>query len=532
MNYELLRTDFLVIGSGVAGLRAAIALADAGDVVVLAKSALSEGSTEYAQGGVAVALSDDDEIVFHEQDTLRAGDMLCDKEAVRILVTEGPKRIEELIQWGASFDTENGKLWFSLEGAHSRRRVIHSHGDSTGAEIERALLAKTKPYKNITFLDHAFTIDLLVHEGTCCGAFILVGQQRFRLVCVEAKATVLATGGAGQVYSVTTNPDVATGDGPAIAFRAGAELADMEFVQFHPTALYKKGVPTFLLSEAMRGEGGVLRNATGERFMLRAHPQAELAPRDVVSRAIVTEIHESGSDEIYLDLRHLKSGFVRERFPRIYETCLKFGLHADRDLLPIRPAAHYIMGGVRSDKDGKASLPGLFACGEVACTGVHGANRLASNSLLEGIVFGKRAGDSAKDLLARSTRAPESLIRDRVHELALGSDISLSKIGEAKKQMQEMMWEDVGIIRDFAGLESARAVLSRLAFLVEIMFPDPAALEARNMFYTAAAIRFAAAERTESRGAHYRSDFPSTDDQHWLIHRTISAEMGLDSLLA
>jgi len=532
VNYEFLKTDFLVIGSGVAGLRAAIALAEVGDVVVLAKSALSEGSTEYAQGGVAVALSDDDEIVFHEQDTLRAGDKLCDREAVRILVTEGPERIEELILWGASFDTENGKLWFSLEGAHSRRRVIHSHGDSTGAEIERVLLARAKPHENITFLDHAFTIDLLVHEGLCCGAFVLVGRRPFRLLCIEAKATVLATGGAGQVYSVTTNPEVATGDGPAIAFRAGAELVDMEFVQFHPTALYKRGVPTFLLSEAMRGEGGVLRNAKGERFMLKAHPQAELAPRDIVSRAIITEIHRSGSDEIYLDLRHFKPGFVQERFPRIYETCLKFGLRADEDLLPVRPAAHYMMGGVRSDNNGSSSLPGLFACGEVACTGVHGANRLASNSLLEGIVFGKRAGDSAKGLLGHSVTVPKSLIRALVHRLTMHSDISLGEIARAKRQMQEMMWENVGIIRDLAGLEHARAVLSELAYLAEMTLPDPAALEARNIFYTAAAIRFAAAERTESRGAHFRSDFPSADDQHWLIHRTISAERGLDSLLA
>ncbi len=532
MNRESWRTDFLVIGSGVAGLSAAIALADAGEVMVLSKSAVSEGSTEWAQGGVAVAMSDDDEIIFHEQDTLRAGASLCNREAVRILVTEGPEGIGELMKWGASFDTEDGKLWFSLEGAHSRRRVIHSRGDSTGAEIERTLLEKARALKSIVFVDHGFTIDLLVHDGVCCGAFILVGSEPASVVCLKAQATVLATGGAGQVYAVTTNPDVSTGDGVAIAFRAGAEIVDMEFVQFHPTTLHKKGVPTFLLSEAMRGEGAVLRNAQGDRFMLNVHPEAELAPRDVVSRAIMTEIRASGRDEVFLDLRHLKAGFVQKRFPRIYETCLSYGLRADRDLLPIHPAAHYMMGGVRSDTDGRTSLPGLFACGEVACAGVHGANRLASNSLLEGVVFGKRAGNSAREQLSRPFNAPDSLFRSFVKKPASSAELSAGEIGAARKAIQRVMWEHVGIIRDAEGLESAANELRKLSWLEDTVTADAHALETRNIFYTAAAILYAAKMRTESRGAHFRADFPSRDDEHWLAHKVVSPEKGLSALLS
>ena len=532
MNFQTHRTDFLVIGSGVAGLRAAIALADAGEVMVLSKSAVSEGNTECAQGGVAVAMSDDDEIIFHEQDTLRAGASLCNGEAVRVLVTEGPGRIEELIEWGASFDTENGKLGFGLEGAHSRRRVIHSRGDSTGAEIERTLLEKARTEKNIVFVDHRFTIDLLVHDGVCRGAFVLTGLGPASVACVKAQATVLATGGAGQVFAVTTNPEVSTGDGIAIAFRAGAEIVDMEFVQFHPTTLHKKGLPTFLLSEAMRGEGAVLRNARGDRFMLKAHPDAELAPRDVVSRAMMTEIRESGSDELYLDLRHLSVGFVQRRFPRIYEKCLSYGLRADRDLLPIHPAAHYMMGGVRSDTDGRTSLPGLFACGEVACAGVHGANRLASNSLLEGVVFGKRAGDSARELPSQPLSPPDSLIQSFVKKTASAAGVSARDISAARRSIQEVMWEHVGIIRDFQGLEAAGKELRKLDWLASTVAADPHAQETRNIFHTAATIRYAAKIRTESRGAHYRADFPSRDDEHWLTHKVIAAEKGLLALLS
>ncbi|MBN1592723.1 MAG: L-aspartate oxidase [Candidatus Coatesbacteria bacterium] len=532
LNLEFHKTDFLVIGSGVAGLRAAIALSDAGKVMVLAKSAVSEGSTECAQGGVAVAMSDDDEIVIHEQDTLRAGASLCNPEAVRILVNEGPRRIAELIEWGASFDTEDGKLWFSLEGAHSRRRVIHSRGDSTGAEIERVLLEKAEALENVSIVDHWFTIDLLIQEGSCSGALVVARSDPSRIVCIQAKATVLATGGAGQVYAATTNPSVSTGDGISIAFRAGAEISDMEFVQFHPTTLHKEGVPVFLLSEAMRGEGGVLLNAMGERFMPDAHPEAELAPRDIVSRAIITEMRRTGTDEIYLDLRHFKPGFVKSRFPRIYETCLGYGLKADEELLPIHPAAHYMMGGVRSDVNGRTTIPGLLACGEVACAGVHGANRLASNSLLEGVVFGRRAGESARDSISVPAAFSEAPARDFLKELESVVEVHSSEILLGRERIRGIMWEHVGIVRDPEGLQIARRELEKLSHIAGVVSADPKALEARNIFYTAALIRYAAERRTESRGAHFRADFPKQDDENWLVHKSLSSETSLQEILS
>jgi len=533
MSWETREIDFLVIGSGVAGLRAAIELQQAGRVLILAKSAVSEGSTEYAQGGVAVALSDDDRIIFHEQDTLKVGAGLCDKEAVQILVTEGPDRIEELIKWGASFDTADGKLWFSREAAHSRDRIIHSGGDSTGAEIERALIAKARTLDNIEFVDYGFTVDLIVDDGICKGAFVLVGQNTSRLVCVKARATVLATGGAGQVFSFTTNPEVATGDGVAIAFRAGADLVDMEFVQFHPTTLCAEGVPAFLLSEAMRGEGGVLLNEYGERFMAKYHKDGELAPRDVVSQAMASEIKATGGRRLYLDLRHLPAGFVKGRFPRIYETCLGHGLRADLDLLPVHPAAHYMIGGVKSDKNGRTTLMGLFACGEVACAGVHGANRLASNSLLEGVVFGKRAGQAAQASGLAPSSAPDSLLGDFHRAMGSGShELPTDEVIAARETVRKTMWKQVGIVRDAEGLGSADECLRALEHISGLKTPHPQLMEARNIFYVGAAICHAAQIRTESRGTHSRSDYPKQSDPKWLGHLVLSASDGLEGLFS
>jgi L-aspartate oxidase len=374
--------DFLVIGAGVAGLRAAIELAEAGQVLVVAKDSLRESSSEYAQGGVAVALSDDDEVELHEQDTLNAGDGLCDGAAVRTLVEEGPAAIRQLIEWGAEFDREGTKLTFTREGAHSRNRVLHAHGDSTGREIARTLYHKAASLPNVTFRSYAAATDLLLADGVCGASFHDAKTMSDVAIC--ARGVLLATGGLGSVFLNTTNPAVATGDGVAMAYRAGAEIGDIEFVQFHPTALHVEGAPRFLLSEAMRGEGAYLRNADGERFMERYHPLQELAPRDVVARAIVAEMKRTGAAHVYLDLTHREAGFVRGRFPRIYETCLRYGVDFERQPAPVAPAAHYAMGGVRTDLDGRTNLPRLFAAGEVASTGVHGANRLASNSLLEG----------------------------------------------------------------------------------------------------------------------------------------------------
>src|SRR5271169_1152649 len=396
-------TDFLIIGAGVAGLRAAIELAPAGRVTVLAKREVTDSNTQFAQGGIAAALSDEDEISLHLQDTLNAGDGLCNLQAAKALVEDAPGRIEELIQWGTEFDRQGTKLTFGREGAHSRNRILHAHGDSTGREILRALYAKSKTLKNISVREFEFSTDLVLQNGRVTGIHLI--NERSEKQQMSASAVLLATGGMGQLYRNTTNPAVATGDGVAMAFRAGSEVSDMEFIQFHPTALYLKNAPRFLLSEALRGEGAYLRNIEMHRFMPKYHPLAELAPRDVVARAILHELEVSQLKDpvVYLDLTHLDAGHVKKRFPRIYATCMEYNIDITMDLIPIRPAAHYAMGGVRTDLEGRCTLPGLYAAGEAAATGVHGANRLASNSLLEGLVFGARAGKTMRDELRRAS---------------------------------------------------------------------------------------------------------------------------------
>lgn len=492
MNSEMV--DFLIIGSGVAGLRAAIELAPYGDVLVVTKEKPSESSTEYAQGGIAAVMSDEDRVGIHFEDTLKAGDGLCREDAVKTLVEGGPERIMELISWGAEFDREGLKLALTIEGAHSRRRILHAHGDSTGKELERVLLNKVRSFASVRKYPFAFTIDLIINDSECHGAYVL---RKGKVTALFAKATILATGGAGQLFSRTTNPLVATGDGMAIAFRAGAGLENMEFVQFHPTSLYSPAAPQFLLSESMRGEGAVLLNIKRKRFMEDYHPMAELAPRDVVSRAIISEMVKTKSKHVYLDLRHLGKGFVKNRFPRIYATCLQYDIDIMEDLIPASPAAHYIMGGVKTNVDGETNIKGLYAAGEVACTGVHGANRLASNSLLEGLVFGARAGRAA----LRTTISPE---RRTMYNLEASS---IKDCDGIKRALRKLMWEKAGIIRCAESLEEAKERLLSWKEITERNYLIRNELELKNMITVASIIIEAALTRKGSVGAHYRSDY-------------------------
>jgi len=511
-------TDFLVIGAGVAGLRAAVELASAGRVVVLAKREVTDSATQLAQGGIAAALSDEDEIVLHLQDTLNAGDGLCNADAVRVLVEEGPERIEELIQWGTEFDRNGTKLAFGREGAHSRNRILHAHGDSTGREILRALYAKSKTLKHISVCEFEFSTDLRVESGRVCGVHLI--DEKGQAQEITASAVLLATGGLGQLYRSTTNPGVATGDGAAMAFRCGAEISDMEFVQFHPTALYLKDAPRFLLSEALRGEGAYLRNSEMHRFMPKYHPMGELAPRDVVARAIVHELEVSQLKEpvVYLDLTHLDADHVKARFPRIFATCMQYNIDITTDLIPIRPAAHYAMGGVRTDLEGRTTLSGLYAAGEAASAGVHGANRLASNSLLEGLVFGARAGRAMREEL-RSTAA-RSTSPKRAHYSNGPVDAGVE---EVVRQIQDTMWQDVGIVRTATTLTHATQQLQQLSSKVAHPYTRRA-WEAQNLHTVGLLVARSALAREESRGAHYRTDFPAHNDAKFLKHSIIKGD--------
>ncbi len=517
--HEHISADFLIIGGGVAGLRAAVELARHGTVLVVTKDAPSESSSEYAQGGVAVALSDEDEISIHFEDTIRAGDGLCLHKAVGTLVEEGPTRIRELISWGAEFDKEGTKLAFTQEAAHSKRRILHAQGDSTGKEIMRVLVDKIRSTRTVSKLDFAFTRDLIVQNGRCVGA-VVCQQALKKVLIISARAVLLATGGAGQLYERTTNPAVATGDGIAMAWRAGAELVDLEFVQFHPTALYLPGAPQFLLSEAMRGEGGMLKNIHGERVMDRYHPARELAPRDVVTRAIHAEMQATGSKHVYLDVTHLYDKYLMWRFPRIFRTCKELGFDISRQPIPVSPAAHYIMGGIKTDIRGATSLPGLFAAGEAACTGVHGANRLASNSLLEGLVFGERAGLAAVRYARRRMAGNQNPV---LREPSGDTPLSASKIAAMRKALRKMMWEHVGIVRNKKGLTGAMRQLRAWEKSVKTIGPDRNVFELRNMITAAALITRSALLREGSVGAHFRIDFPAKG-KNWRKRTVIAKE--------
>ena len=511
-------TDFVVLGAGVAGLRAAIELAGAGRVLVLAKKEVMNPSAQLAEGGITAALSDEDEVILHLQDTLIAGDGLCRLEAVKILVEEGSQRIEELIAWGKQFDRNGTKLVFGSEAAYSRGHILHAQGDSTGREILRALHAKVQTRKNISVLEFQFSTGLLTKDQRVTGVSLI--SEKGLPEEIACSAVLLATGGMGQIYRNTTNPEAATGDGVAMAFRAGAEVSDLEFIQFHPTALYLKKAPRFLLSEALRSEGAYLRNIEMDRFMGKYHPLAEQAPGDVVARAIMHEMEVSRAKDpfVYLDLTHLNAARVQKRFPRIYATCMKHNIDITEDVIPVRPAAHFSMGGVRTDLEGRTSLAGLYAAGEAAATGVHGANRFASNSLLEGLVYGARAGKAMREEPKQARKAAS-----RQKKAASQNGPVDAGIEELIGQIQDIMWKDAGLVRTRIGMQEAIRTLEGLA--ARVAHPRTRrACEAANLHLAGLLVARSALAREESRGAHYRTDYPGHDDKRFLKHSVVKGE--------
>lgn len=510
---ERVSADYLIIGSGIAGLRAAAELVTHGRVLILTKSDPGAGSTGYAQGGIAAAVGPDDSPELHASDTAIAGDGLCDARAVEVLVSEGPRFVRELIDWGAAFDrAADGVLDLAREGAHSVRRVLHAH-DATGREIARVLAARLKGERAVDVIDHATAVQAIVEGGIVRGVRFL--DRNGRLTEARARATLLATGGAGQVFRETTNPSVATGDGVALAYLAGARVGDLEFVQFHPTVLAVPDAPRYLLSEALRGEGAKLINAAGEPFVHRYDPRGDLASRDRVSQAIVRESERTGQP-VYLTMSHLPAAMVRARFPVIAEFCREVGLDLATDRLPVGPAAHYVMGGVTTDLDGRTSVPGLFAAGEVACTGVHGANRLASNSLLEGLVFGGRAGQAMAQWRenAWTPEATEPIV-EPIADAAPASPVLADDV------VRDAMWRFGGVYRESSGLAEASALLSAGARDVIEQRSRGASLtpdswRSSSLVVVASLIVAAARRREESRGAHFRNDYPHRDDRQWL----------------
>jgi L-aspartate oxidase len=512
-------TDVIVIGSGIAGLYTALQVAENSRVCLIAKKSLFESNTRYAQGGIAAVISNDDSPLYHRQDTLIAGAGLCSTNAVDVLVNEGPQGVNELVRFGTQFDRQvDGEYALTMEGAHSQRRILHAQGDATGAEIVRALAAAAQRSERIDVWDDHFCLDIVTEDGICYG--VVVQRPNGELVYVCAKATILCTGGAGQLYRYTTNPEVATGDGIAMAYRAGAYIQDVEFIQFHPTALCYPGAPRFLISEAVRGEGAVLRNIKGERFMERYHPQLELAPRDVVARAIVSEIDMTRSTFVYLDLTHESQERVKTRFPTIYEFCLRYGLDLSSDWIPVAPAAHYIMGGVKTDLHGETSVRQLFACGEVCSTGVHGANRLASNSLSEAIVFGRR--------IAERIRTLKSSTREPVFHVELGrTEPSSQAVIEKRIKLQKLMLRHAGLVRNEKGLKKGLEELRKQTSLFYAKLTTREQYEFANMLAMGLLTMLAALKREESRGAHYRDDFPDRDDVVWKKHIVQHREFGL-----
>lgn len=506
-------TDVIVVGAGVAGLRAALEAARTHDVLVLCKDTLTESSTAYAQGGIATVTAADDTFASHEQDTLACAAGLAHADVVRQVVADGPRRIGELCDWGARFDRSGDSLATGREGGHSAARIVHADGDATGREIVRVLVQRAREIPRIRLFEHCFAIDLLTLDDEVVGVVTFhpkYGHQMF-----WARATILATGGCGRLYRETTNPPVATGDGLAMAYRAGATLRDMELVQFHPTTLYVAGAARALISEAVRGDGATLLNRAGERFMPRYHPAAELAPRDVVSRAIAAEMKREDSTHVFLDVRGLPPGRFAARFPNIHRLCRDFDLDPTKDPIPVRPTAHYMIGGVAADGV-RSDLPGLLVCGEAACSGLHGANRLASNSLLEGLVLGRVAGQAAVERAATRDRVGRAL---DVSNLTPPSARTALDLDDVAHSLRSVMSRNVAIERHGERLRETLEIIEFWAgYVLDKVFDEPAAWETQNMLTVAHCIALGAMTRCESRGVHYRTDFPAPDDARWRRH--------------
>ena len=513
-------TDVLVIGGGLAGLRAALGVDASLSVLVVTKDILQESSSVYAQGGIAGVLAPDDRFEDHVADTIRVGGNLCDRRVVERVVREGPQRIEELIAWGTRFDRIGDRLALGREGGHGRDRIAHAMGDATGKEIMRAVFDRLRKASHIDVWENTFTIDLLTFQRACRGA--LVRNGRHGKTMVWAKQTILATGGSGQLFRETTNPDVATGDGMAIGYRAGAQLRDLEFMQFHPTVLYIAGGSRSLISEAARGEGAQLVDRYGRRFMFDYDSRGELASRDVVSNAIVAQMEQTRPPNVYLDLTHLDPQMVRARFPGILATCAEFDLDITRDRIPVRPGAHYMMGGLTVDAEGRTTLPGLWAAGEVTDSGLHGANRLASNSLLEAVVYGAHAGEGAS---AAAAGLDDSFTALMVHNRPVESVGEPLNLADIRNSLKSLMWRNVAVRRSAEGLEDAAESLERWCrYVLSRQFPDPIGWELQNMLCVSRLMIRAATLRQETRGAHVRTDFPETDDEHWKQHTTFQRD--------
>ena len=520
MNEQICKCDFLIIGGGIAGLSAAIEASHHGKVILLTKGKTGETATEYAQGGIAAAIDEQrDSPLFHMQDTLEVGAGLSDEAAVKVLVNEGVKRVHELINMGVKFDKIGDVYELALEGAHSHRRILHA-GDATGSEIERGLAARLLKEKLVDVRNFIYGKDLIIKKNRCLGAEAIDIQNHRKLILIS-RSTMLATGGLGQVYLHNTNPSFATGDGIAMAYRAGAEVTDMEFVQFHPTTLFIRDIveTRFLISEAVRGEGAILENINGERFMDKYHLLKELAPRDIVSRSILTEMNRTNSDHVYLNLSPIGSEKISKRFPKIYEECLKYGIDITKDRIPVTPAAHYFMGGVKIDTDGRTNIAGLYAAGEVSSAGIHGANRLASNSLLDGLVFGYRAALNARAYngsvyIDKTLESYKPEIKE--HRPAV---LNNDKVKQLKQELKTIMWEKVGIVREGKKLKAAISELRNIDRKINHVPDDKDELELKNMAAASLLITQAAINRKESRGAHFRSDYPFQDDIHWRKHQ-------------